>query len=138
MTMEVYTDQRLVSMLVSAMRREKEATESRGRVEQEIHRRLEERGGRKLLGSVEDVILTPASPNYDHAKLRRELGENVDPNMWDSAFTPEHPSTARIAAKFNMTKLKAMATMHGKPVQNAMDLARLPDGPGHLKVERKE
>ena len=132
------TDDELVREYVHAIMRETEVQDIRWIIEDEIQSRLSARGARVLLGEYDTVTMKPASPSYDHIMLRSILGEGVDRMMWDASFTEAHRSTDIIPGRFNLTKLKALATKFGAPIKEAMEQALLPARPGKLVIDKKE
>ena len=136
--MEKLSDADLVQNYAHAILRLAEARDIKDRLEYEIYYRLDERESRVLLGDNDTITMTPAPFVYDHIILRSILGEGVDPLMWEGAFTPEHRSTDMIPARFNLTKLKALATKFGAPIRTAMQEALLANRPGKLTIEKKK
>ena len=136
--MEKLSDAELVQHYSHAILRLAEAREIKDRLEHEIYYRLDERESRVLLGDNDTITYTPAPFVYDHALLRKLLGEGVDPLMWEGAFTAEHTETQTVPARFNLTKLKALATKFGAPIRAAMQEALLANRPGKLTIEKKK
>ena len=132
--MEKLSDAELVLHYSHAILRLAEARDIKEMIDREIYSRLENRESRVLLGDNDTITMTPAPFVYDHIMLRRLLGEGVPALMWEAAFTPEHRSTDIIPARFNLTKLKALATKFGAPIRTAMQEAMLANRPGKLTL----
>ena len=113
-----------------------EIQNAKGRMEQELTRRLEERGARELAHATLIVKLEYPSPTYDVAKLR-PLAEIIPPEDYAKAFQPEHTKSVPMPARFDGKQLNALARKFGQPVQEVLDQARLPSAP-RLVVKAKE
>ena len=109
--------------------------DSRRRVEYEILKRLEERQATEMTSPKWTAKLVKPSPQYDMGKLMG-LKEEVSPAEWDKVFTPEHMEP--VPAKLDMRVAGAWGKRFGTAVAQALERAKLPSGPGTLKLTRKE
>lgn len=133
------TDGQLVAEYIYAQERVQFYQDKRGRIEHEIRQRLAERDARELFHPEWECKLTPATAEYDVAKLRMLLGESgIPPAVWKEAYMEERAVTKIEPARFDLRKLNAVAKAQGKAVTEAMDAARLPEKPGRISVTRRE
>jgi len=114
-----------------------EIQNAKGRMEQELTRRLQDRGARELAHATLIVKLAYPSPEYNTPKLRLLLGEVVSPEECAKAYKAEHTKQVSVAAKFDGQQLNVLARKYGQPVQEVLDQARLPAAP-RLVVKAKE
>ena len=100
----------------------------RGHVEQELTRRLQERGARELAHPTLEVKLVYPSPTYETAKLM-VLAEIIPPEDYNKAYQPAWVKEVPQAARFDGRQLNTLARKYGEPVQKVLDQARLPSAP---------
>ena len=105
-----------------------------GRVEFEIRKRLVAQGATEMVSHNFVARLMPETPRYDPGIMAglRELVSEAD---WAKALIPEKVTVT--PAKLDMTKAKPWLR-RGKEIAAVFDRARLPSGPGTLKITRKE
>ena len=130
-----FDDELLLKCLADFREQEKLFRDQRQRLEYEILKRLEARQATEMTSPLWTAKLVKPSPQYDMGKLLA-LKEEVSPDEWAKAFTPEHMEM--VPAKLDMRVAGGWGKRFGSTVAQALDRARLPSGPGTLKITRKE
>lgn len=119
--MSNYTDDDLLRVLDSAQDHLDTTAREIGRLKQEIHKRLTDRGAKKLYG--EGLEYEDSTQNeYDRSKLPRLL-EILKPEEKDKCYIPAHEAMIEIPAKWDMTQVKKFAKAHGGEAQKIVDNA---------------
>ena len=108
----------------------------RRRLEQELQRRLEERGATELPHPTLEVKLEYPSPTYDPQKMHA-LMELVEPSTIAEAFTPQHEQTVLVPESCDMRQVRGWPKRFGDGVAAALERAKLPGGPPKLRVKEK-
>ena len=130
-----FDDELLLKCLADFREQEKLFRDQRQRIEYEVLNRLQARGATEMATAHWVAKLTKPTPQYDMGKLMA-LKEEVSPTEWDKAFTPEHMEP--VPAKLDMRVAGAWGKRFGTAVAQALERAKLPSGPGTLKLTRKE
>lgn len=108
-------------------------------MEQDIYRRIQERGGTtlpvadnngELIWTCEQVD----SYTYDHSQFTPLL-EKFNKTELEECYIPEHDEMLTVPAKWYTSILKAVAKKHGDGAPELVDRARVPTG-RKLKFER--
>ena len=128
-------DERVLQLLGDCKEQEKGFRDLRQRIEYEVLTRLESRGATEMASAHWVAKLIKPTPQYDQGKLMA-LKEEVSPTEWDKAFTPEHMEL--VPAKLDMRVAGGWGKRFGTEVAQALDRARLPSGPGTLKIIENE
>ena len=108
----------------------------KGHAEQELVRRLQERGAQELFHPTLEVKLDLGTPKYFLPTMHK-VKEIISPEEWAKAFTPEHEETVLVEAKLDMKKARHWPKRFGKDVAAIFEEALLPSSP-RLVVKAKE
>ena len=100
-----------------------------GRVEQELFRRMEERGATSIPNDT--FICEAVTKNEYNQEGFKPLLEIFSGADVDTCFIPAHPSQAIIPEKWITAKVKALARRYGDVALGIVEKARIP-GPRHL------
>ena len=106
----------------------------RDRIQQELERRMTERGATELPHPTIECVLKYPTPTVDTNKLMA-LNELLAPMTIEEGFTPEHTEARLVPAKFDMTVVNTWKK-YGKEVADIIEGAKLPTRP-RLVVKRK-
>ena len=104
----------------------------KGHLEQEIYRRMEERGAKAIPDETFVCEISQASI-YDQDSFRPLLEVFNAPDL-ETCFTPEH--TEPVAAKWTTGKVLALARRYGDAALAIVAKAKQP-GPRSLKFQRR-
>ena len=107
--------------------------ETAGRIEMELARRMEEDQATEVYHSDYTVKIEDPTPEYDQGTLYTAK-EYVPLEVWEGLYTP--PALVEVPAKINMTKLKAARKYDGR-IGGIVETAKLPAGPGRLRIRRR-
>lgn len=112
-----------------------EVQEKVGRLQQEILRRMEERGA-SAIPDEEYVCELVTKTNYDQTQLRPFL-EILTGRELEDVFVPAHEETIQIASKWKVQQLIALAKKHGTEALQIIEQAKIP-GVRTLKFAKRE
>ena len=108
---------------------------AKGHMEQELTRRLQERGAQELAHPTLEVKLVRGTPQYDLLTMML-LKELIDPEEWNKAYSPEHEETITVKAKLNMVKARHWPTRFGNDVAQVFEKALIAT-PSRLSIVAK-
>jgi hypothetical protein len=133
---EELSDQALLLAYEQAKAELETAKGIHGRIEQEIFKRMDERGATAI---PDDTFTCGDNPvnGYDDSllvMLREHIGQ--DELESSGAFIPEHDETKTIAAKWDVVKVKKLAKQYGTECNAIVDRARFTKNRG-LTFKRK-
>lgn len=133
----VFTDEVLAEDIYMLAQEEAAYRDARQRREQELIRRLQERGARELAHPKLTVALDLGTPSYDMGTVRSGLGEIVPPEELREAWEEAREKVVQVPGRWNGTKLNALARKYGEPVRAVLERAKVP-GAARLKITVKE
>jgi hypothetical protein len=133
--MNDWEDDRLLEEYVRLAETARILGEEMGHIMMELTHRLEARGAQGMYHPTIQCRLDPPRPEYDTNKLMG-LKELLPPAIIAKGFTPEHME--KVPDKFDMRTVKSWGTMFGHEVKGVIDGARLPAGPGRIRVTQKK
>jgi hypothetical protein len=101
-----------------------EAMNDKGRIEQELTRRMNADNSTQIQHPIFEVKL--GTPNYDYSRLKA-LAELVDKDEYARAYTPAHQEEKKVDVpeKFDMRVVNAWLK-YGASIQEAISYAELP------------
>ena len=139
-TMTLATDNELLESYESALATMENYNELVGRIEMEIHRRIDARGGTSLPNADDngEQIWTCEREDtytYDQAAFLPLL-EMFNQTEMDACYVPAHEETKEVPAKWVTVKVKAIATRHGDGAPEIVERAKIPKS-SKIKFSRR-
>ena len=130
-------DRDLLDLWASVESEEAKLKDYRQRIEYELLKRLEARDAAEIFHPMIECKINVPSPSYDNGKLR-SLCEMLDPEVIETAYTPQHEEKIVVEDKWDARIFKGWGRKYGADVGEVIQNATLSGGPNKVKLARKK
>lgn len=130
-----YSDEALLNRYASHLDQKESIASELGRIEQEMHRRMNERQA-TAIHSEEFICGKETKDSYSQPAFT-PLKEIFYTEDLESCLIWAHEETVQVPDRWETTKVKALAKRYGKEALDIVERARIPGAP-RLRLRRRE